>query len=86
MADKLIEREPSLNDAAPPDPDDFDEALHRQEINTEFYRLRNRKIAQEGGFTKESMEETQTVPLDEDENGQPTAKLSRFMAARIRRT
>ncbi|KAI5290757.1 hypothetical protein KEM54_000556 [Ascosphaera aggregata] len=85
MTDKLVERESFHDTATPPDPDDFDEVLHRQEITTEFYRARNRKIAQEGGFTKESIEERQTVPLDEDESGQPIRKPSRFMAARMER-
>ncbi|KAI5305813.1 GTPase required for pre-60S ribosomal subunit nuclear export and maturation [Ascosphaera pollenicola] len=85
MADRLIEREPNHHHTSAPDPDDFDEALHHQEINTEFYKMRNRKIAQEGGFTRESLEDVQTVPLDEDENGLPTRKPSRFMAARMKR-
>ncbi|KAI5296228.1 hypothetical protein KEM52_005021 [Ascosphaera acerosa] len=86
VRDTLVERETPRVVPAPPDPDDFDETLHRQEVVHEFYRARNRKIAQEGGFTTESFEDRQFVPLDEDADGKPIRKQSRFMAARLNRS
>ncbi|KLJ09084.1 hypothetical protein EMPG_15492 [Blastomyces silverae] len=82
LADKLVERTVSHENATPPDPDELDEGLHKQEIATEFYKLRNRKIHQEGGFLREDEESDGIIPLDED--GQPPKRLSRFMAARIK--
>ncbi|OJD22475.1 hypothetical protein ACJ73_06178 [Blastomyces percursus] len=81
LADKLVERTVSNENATPPDPDELDESLHKQEIATEFYKLRNRKVHREGGFLRED-ENDGIVPLDED--GQPSKRLSRFMAARVK--
>jgi unconventional prefoldin RPB5 interactor 1 len=68
----------------PPDPYELDEALHRQEVVTEFYKLRNRRIQQEGGFLQDDEESQQMVPLGEAESGEPRKKVSRFMAARMK--
>ncbi|KAK2782610.1 hypothetical protein FQN52_000820 [Onygenales sp. PD_12] len=85
LADKLVEREVSHGNVAPPDPDELDESLHRQEIATEFYKIRNRKIQQEGGFMREDEETEGIVPLDnEGESGEPVKRVSRFMAARMK--
>ncbi|KAK2752544.1 hypothetical protein FQN55_006657 [Onygenales sp. PD_40] len=84
LADKLVEREVSHGNVAPPDPDELDESLHRQEIATEFYKIRNRKIQQEGGFMREDEETEGIVPLDNEESGEPVKRVSRFMAARMK--
>ncbi|KAL1959696.1 hypothetical protein VTO42DRAFT_1282 [Malbranchea cinnamomea] len=93
VQDTLIERPPSSNPDSTPlppelDPDDFDEALHRREIATEFYRLRNRKIQQEGGFLRDGEEEV-VLPVCSNEDDEPgeedgRRKMSRFKAARVR--
>ncbi|KAK2761300.1 hypothetical protein FQN54_001822 [Arachnomyces sp. PD_36] len=77
LADNILEREPSPGNIAAPDPDGLDENLHRQEIATEYYKLRNRKIQQSGGFVEE--EEGEQVPIEE-----PVRKVSRFKAARAK--
>ncbi|PGH31816.1 hypothetical protein GX50_05420 [[Emmonsia] crescens] len=82
LADKLVERTVSHEHATPPDPDELDESLHKQEIATEFYKIRNRKVHQEGGFLREDEESDGIIPLGED--GQPPKKLSRFLAARMK--
>ncbi|EDN10613.1 predicted protein [Histoplasma mississippiense (nom. inval.)] len=81
LADELVERTVSYENATPPDPDELDESLHKREIATEFYKFRNRKIHQEGGFLREDEESNGIIPLEED--GQPAKKLSRFLAARM---
>ncbi|QSS64271.1 prefoldin superfamily domain-containing protein [Histoplasma capsulatum] len=82
LADELVERTVSYENATPPDPDELDESLHKREIATEFYKFRNRKIHQEGGFLREDEESNGIIPLEED--GQPAKKLSRFLAARMK--
>ncbi|KAL2216776.1 Prefoldin subunit-domain-containing protein [Thermoascus aurantiacus ATCC 26904] len=88
LADNLVEREVSEGSAAPPDPDELDEELHRKEIATEFHRMRNWMIHRSGGYLND--DERETVPLDEDEDedqtadGQPKRRVSRFKAARMR--
>lgn len=86
LQDTLVERPISSIPLAPEhNPDDFDEAFHQREIATEFYRLRNRKIQQEGGFLRDEEDES-IVPIDDgndDEDG--GRKMSKFMAARLRK-
>ncbi|KAL1883584.1 hypothetical protein Plec18167_002591 [Paecilomyces lecythidis] len=81
LADTLVERETSRTNAAPPQPDELDEQLHMKEIATEFYKMSNRVIHQNGGFLDD--EEPEIVPLDDTPGQQPTKKVSRFMAARM---
>ncbi|KAL1964600.1 hypothetical protein VTN77DRAFT_6774 [Rasamsonia byssochlamydoides] len=82
LADKLVEREVSDN-VKPPEPDEFDEELHRKEIATEFYKMRNRMVQRKGGFVND--DEQEIVPLDEEpSDGQPKKRVSRFKAARMR--
>lgn len=83
----LVEHEAAHEEALPPDPDEIDENIHRQEILNEYYRMRNRKIQEQGGFSQVA-EEGPIVPLD-DSDGEgdpqrPTRKVSRFKAARLR--
>ncbi|EAU34389.1 predicted protein [Aspergillus terreus NIH2624] len=76
LADTLVEREISDDAAAPPEPDELDEQLHRKEIASEFYRMRNRVIQQNGGF----LEEPEQVPVEPEE---APRRVSKFRAARM---
>ncbi|KAK0656620.1 Prefoldin subunit-domain-containing protein [Cercophora newfieldiana] len=76
IAPAVVERNPS---SAPKEPDDMDDVLLYQAAAVEYNRLRNKMIQQQGGFLK--TEETETVPLDEEEGGPP--RMSRFKAARL---
>lgn len=85
-AETLVER-PVTNKTSvfPPDPDEIDEEIHRKEVATEFYRRRNLKIQQSGGFVKDKDDEDEADQLYElDENDQPKRKVSKFKAARLR--
>ncbi|PLB39838.1 prefoldin-like protein [Aspergillus candidus] len=76
MADKLTEHEPSAN-AVAPEPDELDDQLHQREIASEFYRMRNRMIQQNGGF----LEEPETVPIETED---APKRVSKFRAARMK--
>lgn len=80
LADTLVERTVSEGAAVAPEPDELDEQLHRKEIATEFYRMRNRKIQQNGGFLDD---EPEMVPIDTDE---APKRVSKFKAARMRQS
>ncbi|KAK2865023.1 hypothetical protein FQN49_003986 [Arthroderma sp. PD_2] len=82
IADVLVERTVHRDSVIPPDPDELDESIHRREVAAEFYKLRNRKIQQSGGFLQEDEEEP-LVPLETDEQEKPK-KVSRFKAARAK--
>ncbi|OOQ89152.1 hypothetical protein PEBR_10834 [Penicillium brasilianum] len=77
LADKLVERDIAPGSITAPEPDELNEEIHRREIASEFYRIRNSKIQQQGGFVNE--EEPELVPLEE-----PVQRVSRFKAARLR--
>ncbi|KAE8417887.1 Prefoldin subunit-domain-containing protein [Aspergillus pseudocaelatus] len=77
LADTLVEHEVSQGAAMPPEPDEIDEQIHRKEIASEFYRIRNRMIQQNGGFVGE---EPETVPIEAED---PPKRVSRFRAARM---
>lgn len=79
LADKLVERDIKEGNAPAPEPDELDENIHRKEIASEFYRMRNRMIQQNGGFVNN---EPETVPLDEED----VPKVSKFRAARMNRS
>lgn len=85
-AETLVERPvDDKTSVLPPDPDEIDEEIHRKEIATEFYRRRNLKIQQAGGFLRDEDDEDETNQLYElDENDQPRRKVSKFKAARLR--
>lgn len=78
-ANTIIERPYSSTSNTPTEPDEFDPALLRQEVKTEYNQLRNRMIQRQGGFT--APEDGPEVPLTEAEGG--PKKLSRFKAARL---
>ncbi|EED16484.1 conserved hypothetical protein [Talaromyces stipitatus ATCC 10500] len=84
-AETLIER-PVIdkNTVLPPDPDEIDEEIHRKEVATEFYRRRNLRIQQSGGFLKDEDEDERDQLYELDENDQPKRKVSKFKAARLR--
>ncbi|KAH8428504.1 prefoldin-like protein [Aspergillus melleus] len=78
LADTLVERDISEGAAAPPEPDELDEQLHRKEIASEFYRARNRRIKENEGFVDN---EPEMVPIETEE---APKKVSKFRAARMR--
>jgi len=76
LADNLVERE--IAPGAPaPEPDELDESIHRREIASEFYKIRNRMIHKQGGFVNNEQEQELI-----EEEGQP--RISKFRAARMR--
>jgi unconventional prefoldin RPB5 interactor 1 len=78
----------SAKKAPPPDPYDFDEALHKQEIASEYYKSRNKMIQRQGGFVRDGEDDNYgefTAPLSiVDEETGKVKKVSRFKAARLR--
>ncbi|KAE8149275.1 Prefoldin subunit-domain-containing protein [Aspergillus avenaceus] len=78
LADKLVEHPVSEAAPIPPEPDEIDEQIHRKEIASEFYSMRNRMIQQNGGFVQE---EPEIVPVETEE---APKRMSRFRAARMR--
>lgn len=79
LADKLVEREVKPGNAQAPEADELDESIHRREIATEFYKMRNRMVQQNGGFLND--EEPEMIPIETEE---PPKKISKFMAARMK--
>ncbi|GKZ64605.1 hypothetical protein AnigIFM50267_005673 [Aspergillus niger] len=77
LADTLVERETPAGPAVAPEPDELDEQLHKKEIATEFYKIRNRMIQQNGGFVGE---EPEIVPIETED---APKRVSRFRAARM---
>jgi unconventional prefoldin RPB5 interactor 1 len=84
-AETLVER-PVTDEISvlPPDPDEIDEEIHRKEVATEFYRRRNLKIQQSGGFLEDDDEDETNQLYELDENDKPVRKVSKFKAARLR--
>lgn len=83
LADTLVERPftgVTSTPSAPDDPEDLDPGLLKNEISTEYHRLRNRQVQREGGFVRNSDDQAE-VPLAEEEGG--PKKMSRFKAARL---
>lgn len=79
LADKLVERAIKEGTAPAPEADGIEESIHRKEIASEFYRMRNRMVQQNGGFLNN---EPETVPLDEDD----APRVSKFKAARMNKS
>lgn len=90
IAETLIERPLSETDslAPPPDANDIDEEIHRREIATEYFKMRNKLIHQQGGFVgdgeSDNYGEAIAPAVIEDENSGKTRKVSRFKAARAK--
>lgn len=79
LADKLVERDIKEGSAPAPEADEIEESIHRKEVASEFYSMRNRMIQQNGGFVNN---EPETVPLDEDD----APRVSKFKAARMNKS
>ncbi|KAL3466055.1 Prefoldin subunit-domain-containing protein [Aspergillus heterothallicus] len=77
LTDTLVERETSEAAAKAPQPDELDEELHRKEIATEFYRMRNRMAKQNENSLEE---EPELVPVESEE---PQRRISKFRASRM---
>lgn len=89
LAETLIERPPPQCSAGVPSVpsalDEFDPALVRQEVSTEYYVQRNRMIQQQGGFRRDADADEVEVSGDEDEIEGGRKKVSLFKKARLRR-
>ncbi|CEL10710.1 hypothetical protein ASPCAL13824 [Aspergillus calidoustus] len=77
LADTLVERDTSEGTARAPEPDELDEELHRKEIATEFYRMRNRMAKQSENALEE---EPEMVPVEPEE---APRRISKFRASRM---
>lgn len=80
LADKLVERDVVSGAAAAPEPDELDEEMHRGQIATEFFKARNRKIQEQGGF----MDEEQDTEYEIREGEIEPRRISKFRAARMK--
>ncbi|KAJ5376728.1 hypothetical protein N7509_013614 [Penicillium cosmopolitanum] len=80
LADKLVERDVISGTAAAPELDELDEEMHRGQIATEFFKARNRKIQQQGGF----MDEEQDTEYEIREGEIEPRRISKFRAARMK--
>jgi unconventional prefoldin RPB5 interactor 1 len=67
--------------SAPHVPDEFDPVVVNREVQTQYHKMRNKMIQQQGGF--KPTEEEEDHPLMEEKNGK-TKKVSRFRAARLK--
>lgn len=82
LSDTVIER-PSTDTTRPPEvPDEFDPELQERQLASEYYRLRNNMIRQQGGFR--ATEEDEDAPLMEEAEDGRVKKVSRFKAARLK--
>lgn len=80
LADKLVERDIVPGTAGAPEPDELDEEMHRGQIATEFFKARNRKIQEQGGF----MDEEQDTEYEYREGEIEPRRISKFRAARMK--
>jgi unconventional prefoldin RPB5 interactor 1 len=80
LADKLVERDIVSGSAAAPELDELDEEMHRGQIATEFFKARNRKIQEQGGF----MDEEQDTEYEIREGEIEPRRISKFRAARMK--
>lgn len=73
LASRIVEHPPLVPDptARPPSPDEFDPALLRQQVATEYYRQRNRMIQKEGGFSRQRLEEQNMEDWEDGDVGGP---------------
>jgi unconventional prefoldin RPB5 interactor 1 len=69
--------------SAPHVPDEFDPVVVNREVQTQYHKMRNKMIQQQGGFKPTEEEEEEDHPLMEEKNGK-TKKVSRFRAARLK--
>ncbi|ORY17429.1 Prefoldin subunit-domain-containing protein [Clohesyomyces aquaticus] len=80
LSDAVVEHPPNVSNIQPPD--ELDPALIDREVQTEYHKMRNKMIQQQGGFLP-SEEDTHN-PLMEEVDGK-VKKVSRFRAARLRK-
>jgi len=80
LLDRVMERPSVESSAAAPEVNEFDPELQQRQLASEYYRMRNNMIRQQGGFkpTAEDLDQ----PLMEERDGK-VKKLSRFKAARM---
>ncbi|KAL4815411.1 Prefoldin subunit-domain-containing protein [Aspergillus spinulosporus] len=78
LADTLVERNIPEGTATAPEPEELDEELHRKEIATEFYRMKNKMARQNGSsFDDEEQEMVSAEPRE------PPRRISKFRASRM---
>jgi unconventional prefoldin RPB5 interactor 1 len=84
MSDKIVEHPaaPATNVRAPEEVDELDPELQQRQLASEYYRLRNNIIRQQGGF-KETEEEKDDPLMEQFPDGK-MKKVSRFKAARMK--
>ncbi|KAG9662897.1 hypothetical protein KCU95_g9396, partial [Aureobasidium melanogenum] len=84
ISDKIVEKPtaPSANARAPEEADELDPELQQRQLASEYYRLRNNIIRQQGGF-KETEEEKDDPLMEQFPDGK-MKKVSRFKAARMK--
>lgn len=80
LADTLVERVVKPGHTAAPEPDELDEEMHLREIASEFYRARNRKIKEQGGFVNEENDTEYEIREGETE----PRRISKFRSARMK--
>ncbi|PSN75166.1 hypothetical protein BS50DRAFT_567881 [Corynespora cassiicola Philippines] len=78
VADTVVEHAAAPETRAP---DEFDPVVINREVQTQYHKMRNRMIQQQGGFaeTEEDVED----PIMEERGGMPK-KVSRFKAAKLK--
>ncbi|TKX18353.1 hypothetical protein C1H76_9141 [Elsinoe australis] len=83
LSNSVLERSAAPTARAPTEEDEFDPEVQQRQLTTEYYRLRNNMIREQGGFklTEEDKEE----PLMEEQEDGKVQKVSRFKAARLQR-
>lgn len=80
LSNSIVERPATTPTGPPQDPDELDPEIQQRQLASEYYRMRNSMIRQQGGFkmTEEDIER----PLMEERDGK-VKKVSRFKAARL---
>ncbi|KAF1350019.1 Prefoldin subunit-domain-containing protein [Delphinella strobiligena] len=81
LSKSVVERPATLAAAPTPHADELDPEIQQRQLASEYYRMRNNMVRQQGGFkvTEEDLER----PLLEERDGK-VKKVSRFKAARLR--
>lgn len=80
LLDKVMERSSTERSNTAPEVDEFNHELQQRQLASEYYRMRNNMIRQQGGF--KASEEDIDQPLMEERDGK-VKKVSRFKAARL---
>lgn len=79
IANTIVEH--SLSEPNPQAPDEFDPNIINREVQTQYHKMRNTMIQQQGGFRPTAEDEDN--PLVEERDGK-AKKVSRFRAARMK--